>query len=219
MDHRPRPRRVKWQTTGFDATLSDVEGGCYAVMKALHGNVFGPPHFGAQQSIGYQGIKGSARNVCGVWDRTDTNRIIVILLDQSKHKPVVNHLEMIAKTAARRPSSPNGEPATGARHSGPSWRRVSGQTSNGHEFHVIRVVPTKVVGDVHGRRRRYDCWESPRGSCSSSPGHLHGFLATPRSVQTSAPPPSRPRPDAASGRRGCSARRSATGSARPSFWA
>ena len=94
------PDADEWHSSGFDTTPGDVEGGCYAVMEAIHGHVFGPPHFGAQQSIGYQGITGSARNVCGVWDRTELSRIIVILLNSSKHSPVVRHLEMITKTAA-----------------------------------------------------------------------------------------------------------------------
>jgi len=93
------PDTYKWVGKGFDETLKGAEGGCYGVMKALHGDVFPPPPFGAQSSIGYQSAKGGVANVCGIWNRTDTYGIIVILLDQSKHKPVVRHLETIAKTA------------------------------------------------------------------------------------------------------------------------
>jgi hypothetical protein len=93
------PDASMWTSIGFDKTLSDNTTGCYAVMKALHGNVFGPPHFGAQHSIGYQGVNGAARDLCGVWDRTDTDRIIVLLLNESKHAPAVKHMEKLAKTS------------------------------------------------------------------------------------------------------------------------
>lgn len=93
------PEAHKWENTGFGKTLSANIGACHSVMTALHGHTFTLPRDGAQNSAGYQSIKGAALNLCGVWDRYDSHRIIVLTLGQSKHKPVVKHLKEMAKTA------------------------------------------------------------------------------------------------------------------------
>ncbi len=92
------PDASMWDDTGFQNTLNGTVGACANVAKALKGHTVSLPNDGAQNSAGYKGIK-IGLNVCGVWDRYDSHRIIFLGLQQSQNKPVVKHFTKIANTA------------------------------------------------------------------------------------------------------------------------
>jgi hypothetical protein len=92
-----------WTTNGFQTMLSASIGACSAYTHLPHGRTVALPRHGAQNSAGYAGAGGAGGkdqlNVCGVWDRYDSHRIIVIILETSQHKPTVKRFKKVTKTA------------------------------------------------------------------------------------------------------------------------
>jgi hypothetical protein len=90
----------QWVDNGFQTMLTGAVLGCHGVMHLSHGHTVALPRYGAQSSTGDAGVgtKG-VLTVCGVWDRYDSHRIIVIELEASAHKPTVKAFGKIAKTA------------------------------------------------------------------------------------------------------------------------
>ena len=56
------------------------------------------PLDGADNRVGFEVVRiGVSANVCGVWHRDDSARIIFLSLQEGPHKPAVKDLKNIAK--------------------------------------------------------------------------------------------------------------------------
>jgi len=90
----------QWVDSGFQTMLTAAVQGCHEVKNFSRGHTVALPRYGAQSSAGNAGVRmKGVLTVCGVWDRYDSHRIIVIALDASTHKPTVKAFKKIAKTA------------------------------------------------------------------------------------------------------------------------
>jgi hypothetical protein len=89
----------QWVDNGFQTMLTGAVLGCHQFKNFPHGHTVALPRHGAQSSAGDAGVSKGARTVCGVWDRYDSHRIIVIELTTSAHKPTVKEFKKIANSA------------------------------------------------------------------------------------------------------------------------
>jgi hypothetical protein len=90
-----------WVDAGYSTTYSSLTGACAVYGRLPQGHVLAPRLNGAETFSGYAGGTGTL-NVCGVWGRTDSHRIIVVILEGSASKPTVRRFRKIAATAVPR---------------------------------------------------------------------------------------------------------------------
>jgi hypothetical protein len=89
------PNESSWDMDGYGPQVDQQVLGCKSVAQHPHGHTVPLPLDGAQGRYGAAGV-AIGLNVCGVWHRADTNRIITVTLKESQHRHAVKDLTTIA---------------------------------------------------------------------------------------------------------------------------
>jgi hypothetical protein len=90
------PNESSWDLDGYGPQVDQQVLGCKSVAEHPHGHNVPLPRDGAQGSYGAAGV-AIGLNVCGVWHRDDTDRLITLTLKESQHRNAVKDLTAIAK--------------------------------------------------------------------------------------------------------------------------
>jgi hypothetical protein len=90
----PGPNVSSWDTSSYGIQLEGQVRGCKVLEKHLSGHTVSLPLDGAQGSFGAEGV-AFGENVCGVWHRDDSNRIISVIMKESQHRNAVKDLKKI----------------------------------------------------------------------------------------------------------------------------
>jgi hypothetical protein len=92
----PGPNVASWDLMGYGPRVDDEVRGCKELEKHHHGRGVSLPLDGAQGSFGAEGV-AFGLNICGVWHRDDSDRIISINIKETQHRNAVKDLKKIAK--------------------------------------------------------------------------------------------------------------------------
>jgi hypothetical protein len=90
----PGPQEPSWTTMGYGLRLDGQVRGCGVLEKNPHGHAVSLPLDGAQGSFGAVGFT-VGENVCGVWHRGDSNRIITVDVKETPHRNAVRDFKKI----------------------------------------------------------------------------------------------------------------------------
>lgn len=93
----PGPFAGAWQMN-FEDKLEGLQSRARALFLegALHGSVFSPPRFGAEQAIGYQGTTKKTRKVRVFWWRQSIDALFSATVVEARDKPAVASLMKVA---------------------------------------------------------------------------------------------------------------------------
>jgi hypothetical protein len=92
----PGPNASSWNLNSYGPRVDQQVLGCKQVAKHKHGHVVSLSLDGAQGVYGAEGV-AIGNNVCGVWHRDDSDRIIDLSLKKSPHRDALKDFKKIAK--------------------------------------------------------------------------------------------------------------------------
>jgi hypothetical protein len=91
----PGPNVSSWEMNDYASKLDGEVRGCKVFAKHPHGHVVSLPPDGGQGSFGAEGV-AFGENICGVWHRADSSRIIYVTVKETSHRNAVADLKKIA---------------------------------------------------------------------------------------------------------------------------
>lgn len=93
----PGPYAQNWQAN-FPKKLEGLLSRAKAqfVEGALHGTSFRPPHFGAEDAIGYQAASGGTRKLRAFWWNRSSGTLISFNVIEARGKPIVASAQQLA---------------------------------------------------------------------------------------------------------------------------